>query len=289
MSSDFVLSITTKDTPKQKNPIHVVMWEGTDGTQELLERISQLEKAIHKLTERQSSIFFPTALYPTPCGIEVKSRSNSFTNEFDLNVFRTISKVSGPDASQDAEEEKEQEQEEVDIDEIVNSMKEMDMDEDDMLEGEEEQEEQEVQEEQEDQEVEETKGEEQEVEETKEEEQEETKEEVEETKEEVEETKEEGVEEEHQEVEEEEEDQEVEEEEEYQEEVEEEEEYQEEVEEEEEDQEAEEFKEFLWKGQTYYKDSENLVYQLDTDGDLIDTPIGIWKEESQKLVKYKAV
>jgi len=238
MSNDFVLSITTKDTPKQKNPIHVVMWEGTDGTQELLERISQLEKAIHKLTERQSSIFFPTALYPTPCGIEVKSRSNSFTNEFDLNVFRTISKVSGSDASQDAEEE--QEEEEVDINEIVNSMKEMDIDEDDMLEGED----QEVEEEQEEED--ETKEEEEDQEETKEAEQETKEAEVEETKE-------------------------------------------EEVEEECQDQEAEEFKEFVWKGQTYYKDSENLVYQLDTDGDLIDTPIGIWKEESQKLVKYKAV
>lgn len=271
MSSDFVLSITTKDTPKQKNPIHVVMWEGTDGTQELLERISQLEKAIHKLTERQSSIFFPTALYPTPCGIEVKSRSNSFTNEFDLNVFRTISKVSGSDATADEEQEQEgeQEEEEVDINEIVKSMKEMDMDEDDMLEGDDrlegEVEEEEVEGEEEKEEVEgeeeEEVEEEQEVEVEEEEEQEEEEQE-EEVQEEQEETKE--VEEEEQEV-------------------------QEEVQEEEEAQEAEEFKEFLWKGQTYYKDSENLVYQLDTDGDLIDTPIGIWKEESQKLVKYKAV
>ena len=263
MSSDFVLSITTKDTPKQKNPIHVVMWEGTDGTQELLERISQLEKAIHKLTERQSSIFFPTALYPTPCGIEVKSRSNSFTNEFDLNVFRTISKVSGPDASQDEEQEKEQE---VDIDEIVNSMKEMDMDEDDMLEGED----QEAEVEDQEAEVEDQEAEEQEEagqEEVEEEEEEETKEEGQQ----VEETKEQEEEAEQEEKEAEQEEKEA------------------EQEEEEEDQEAEEFKEFVWKGQTYYKDSENLVYQLDTDGDLIDTPIGIWKEESQKLVKYKAV
>jgi chemotaxis protein histidine kinase CheA len=252
MSSDFVLSITTKDTPKQKNPIHLVMWEGTDGTQELLERISQLEKAIHKLTERQSSIFFPTALYPTPCGIEVKSRSNSFTNEFDLNVFRTISKVSGSDAvdaveetkEDDEEQEQEQEEEEVDIDEIVKSMKEMDIEEDDMLEDQEEDDADRLEEEEKEQEQE-----------TKEEEQEQEQEQEEETKEgeqqEEEETK--------------------------------------EKEQEEQEQEAEEFKEFVWKGQTYYKDSENLVYQLDTDGDLIDTPIGIWKEETQKLVKYKAV
>jgi len=265
MSSDFVLSITTKDTPKQKNPIHVVMWEGTDGTQELLERISQLEKAIHKLTERQSSIFFPTALYPTPCGIEVKSRSNSFTNEFDLNVFRTISKVSGSDtgdAVEETKEEEEQEQEEVDIDEIVNSMKEMDMEEADRLEEDEEEEEQEDEgeEEQEQEEAEET--------EEAKEEQEEEKQELIESKEGEQEQKELIESKEGEEAEEEEEEEEA---------------------KEEELQEAEEFKEFVWKGQTYYKDSENLVYQLDTDGDLIDTPIGIWKEETQKLVKYKAV
>lgn len=262
MSSDFVLSITTKDTPKQKNPIHVVMWEGTDGTQELLERISQLEKAIHKLTERQSSIFFPTALYPTPCGIEVKSRSNSFTNEFDLNVFRTISKVSGSDtgdAVEETKEEEEQEQEEVDIDEIVNSMKEMDMEEADRLEEEEGQED-EGEEEQEQEEAEET--------EEAKEEQEEEKQELIESKEGEQEQKELIESKEGEEAEEEEEEEEA---------------------KEEELQEAEEFKEFVWKGQTYYKDSENLVYQLDTDGDLIDTPIGIWKEETQKLVKYKAV
>ena len=264
MSSDFVLSITTKDTPKQKNPIHVVMWEGTDGTQELLERISQLEKAIHKLTERQSSIFFPTALYPTPCGIEVKSRSNSFTNEFDLNVFRTISKVSGSDtgdAVEETKEEEEQEQEEVDIDEIVNSMKEMDMEEADRLEEEEGQEDEgEEEQEQEQEEAEET--------EEAKEEQEEEKQELIESKEGEQEQKELIESKEGEEAEEEEEEEEA---------------------KEEELQEAEEFKEFVWKGQTYYKDSENLVYQLDTDGDLIDTPIGIWKEETQKLVKYKAV
>jgi hypothetical protein len=267
MSSDFVLSITTKDTPKQKNPIHVVMWEGTDGTQELLERISHLEKAIHKLTERQSSIFFPTALYPTPCGIEVKSRSNSFTNEFDLNVFRTISKVSGSDAGEavrpeEEEQEQEQEEEEVDIDEIVNSMKEMDMEEADRLEEDEDEDEGEEDEEKDEDEgegdadrlEEEKQG---ELVESKEGEQEEEEQEEAEAKEEEQEEAEAKEE--------------------------------QEQEQEEELQEAEEFKEFVWKGQTYYKDSENLVYQLDTDGDLIDTPIGIWKEETQKLVKYKAV
>lgn len=60
-----------------------------------------------------------------------------------------------------------------------------------------------------------------------------------------------------------------------------------EAEEEEQEQEAEELCEFEYKGVTYYRDSENLVYKLDDDGDLDDTPIGIWNEEKQKILKYK--
>jgi len=26
---------------------------------------------------------------------------------------------------------------------------------------------------------------------------------------------------------------------------------------------------------------------MDSDGDLIDTPIGVWREETKKLVRYK--
>ena len=49
-----------------------------------------------------------------------------------------------------------------------------------------------------------------------------------------------------------------------------------------------EYKEVQWKGHTYYVDGEQQVYEMDSDGDLIDTPIGVWREETQKLVRYKA-
>ena len=91
----------------------------------------------------------------------------------------------------------------------------------------------------------------------------------------------EGVEEILEEVEEEEEEQEeveVEEEEEEQEEV--------EVEEEEQEEEALELEEFEYKGVQYYRDAELQVYQLDTDGDLDETPIGVWNEQKQKVLKY---
>jgi len=88
----------------------------------------------------------------------------------------------------------------------------------------------------------------------------------------------------------EEEQEEVEEEAEEQEEVEEEAEVEEEEEQEEEAMEEEEevvtFEEFEYKGVTYYKDSDGQVYQKDADGDLDDTPIGVWNEAKQKLQKY---
>ncbi len=65
-----------------------------------------------------------------------------------------------------------------------------------------------------------------------------------------------------------------------------------EAEEAEEEAEAEEeeqtiqYTEFEYKGVTYFRDTENQVYQVDADGDLDDTPIGIWSEEKQKLLKY---
>ena len=46
------------------------------------------------------------------------------------------------------------------------------------------------------------------------------------------------------------------------------------------------FEEFEYKGITYYKDSDGQVYQKDADGDLDDTPIGLWNEAKQKLQKY---
>jgi hypothetical protein len=56
--------------------------------------------------------------------------------------------------------------------------------------------------------------------------------------------------------------------------------------EEEEAEEAVEYEEIEYKGVTYYKDSENQVYVLDADGDLDDTPVGVWNEEKKKVLKY---
>jgi hypothetical protein len=46
------------------------------------------------------------------------------------------------------------------------------------------------------------------------------------------------------------------------------------------------YTEFTYKGNTYYRDEENLVYQKDEDGDLVDEAIGVWNEEKQKVLKY---
>jgi hypothetical protein len=70
-------------------------------------------------------------------------------------------------------------------------------------------------------------------------------------------------------------------------EVEEEMEVEEEVEEEEEE-DVMQLEPFEWKGVTYYKDSDNQVYQTDADGDIDDSPIGVWNETKQKIVKFAA-
>jgi hypothetical protein len=57
-------------------------------------------------------------------------------------------------------------------------------------------------------------------------------------------------------------------------------------EEDEAEEEALELEEFEYKGVTYYRDSELQVYQLDTDGDLDETAIGVWNESKQKVLKY---
>ena len=59
-----------------------------------------------------------------------------------------------------------------------------------------------------------------------------------------------------------------------------------EAEDEAEDEEALELEEFEYKGITYFRDTENQVYQVDSDGDLDDTPIGVWNAEKQKVLKY---
>jgi hypothetical protein len=76
------------------------------------------------------------------------------------------------------------------------------------------------------------------------------------------------------------------------EEEEEEEEVEEEVEEEEVEEDVEEEEEqelelesFIYKrnGKTYYRDPDNNVYQDDEDGNLIDTPVGVWNETTQRI------
>lgn len=58
----------------------------------------------------------------------------------------------------------------------------------------------------------------------------------------------------------------------------------EEVEEEEEEEAQEvELEEFIYKKKTYYKDAENQVYQMDSDGNLDDSPIGVWNEQTQRI------
>jgi hypothetical protein len=56
--------------------------------------------------------------------------------------------------------------------------------------------------------------------------------------------------------------------------------------EEEVEEEAMELTEFEFKGKTYYRDGDNQVYVQDEDGDLNDTPIGVWNPEKNKILKY---
>ena len=58
-----------------------------------------------------------------------------------------------------------------------------------------------------------------------------------------------------------------------------------EVEEQEEEDGTVELTEFSYKGLTLYRDSEDYVYQTDSEGALIDTPIGIWDNEKQRIKK----
>ena len=44
-----------------------------------------------------------------------------------------------------------------------------------------------------------------------------------------------------------------------------------------------ELEEFIYKKKTYYKDGENQVYQMDSDGNLDDSPIGVWNEQTQRI------
>ena len=51
---------------------------------------------------------------------------------------------------------------------------------------------------------------------------------------------------------------------------------------------AEELEEFEYKGNTFYRDSDNNVFMLDEDGDLVDEPIGTWSAEKNKIVMKRA-
>ena len=53
--------------------------------------------------------------------------------------------------------------------------------------------------------------------------------------------------------------------------------------EEEEEEEAVELEEFTYKNKTYYKDGENQVYQIGSDGELDDNPVGIWNEKTKRI------
>jgi cobalamin biosynthesis protein CobT len=91
------------------------------------------------------------------------------------------------------------------------------------------------------------------------------------------------------EVEQEEEQQEADEEQEEEAEEEQEEEEQEEAEEEQEEEEQEEAEEeeltpFEYKGNTFYRDSENKVFMTDEDGDVVQEPIGTWNPERNRII-----
>jgi len=55
----------------------------------------------------------------------------------------------------------------------------------------------------------------------------------------------------------------------------------------EEAQEAEELEEFEYKGSTYYRDSENNVFMTDSDGELVDQPIGTWNSLKLRIIMTK--
>jgi hypothetical protein len=61
----------------------------------------------------------------------------------------------------------------------------------------------------------------------------------------------------------------------------------EEVEEEEVEEEGEELEleEFVYKrnGKSYYRDQDNNVYQDDEDGNLVDTPVGVWNPKTERI------
>jgi len=237
--------------------------ETNETIKRLLDRISVLEGMVSGLLETQkSSIWFPQGLRPTPSGIEVVSRRESVGAESDIGtVLSQLVRPSGPSNQNNVRT--------VTIaplspDLVAASSR--------LATGPEPYATEEVEEEQAEAEEEqvEAEAEEEQVEAEAEDEQVEAEEQVE-----VEEAEEQAEEEEQVETEE------------AEEQAEEAEEQAEEAEEAEEEQ-VVEYKEIEWKGQSYWVDDNQQVYEMDSDGDLVETPIGVWKEATQKLVRYKS-
>jgi len=263
------LSLNLTQLPNSSAPLHIVLWKGTekedDRVKSLLDRISVLESMVSGLLESQrSSLWFPSCLRPTPTGIDVlpgdsvrgaETRRQSMGAESDIGTV--LSQIVRPT---DAE-----------IRSVNVTCRPVETEvEEPEAEGEAEAEvEEQVEQEEAEEEVE-LEEQEAEVEVEVEEQEAEVEQEV-EAEEEVEEEVE----------------VEVEAEQEAEEEVEVEQEAEQEAEEEAEaEEEIVEYKEIEWKGQTYYVDGQGEVYEMDSDGDLIETPIGVWREATQKLVKY---
>ena len=53
-----------------------------------------------------------------------------------------------------------------------------------------------------------------------------------------------------------------------------------------EEEDVQELEPIEWKGVTYYRDAENQVYELDSDGDINDEPIGVWSVEKKKVLRF---
>ena len=58
------------------------------------------------------------------------------------------------------------------------------------------------------------------------------------------------------------------------------------VQEQEEQEEDDGLEEMEWNGNTYYRDDNLIIYQLNEEGELTD-PVGVWKEKSQTIKFYK--
>ena len=290
MDTNCGVSVNLSHLPNSTTPLHIVLWKGVDTPNPtvtceekplnletnatiklLLDRITVLESMVNGLLETQkSSLWFSQGLRPTPSGIEIVSRRESMGAESDIGTvlsqlvrpsdasdIRTVTiapsreglPLGGPRVNiHDIEESESCEQN--GAEEQAEEQAEVE------VEVEEEQAEEQAEVEVEEEQAEEEQAEEQvEVEvEEQEEEQDEAEEQVEEEQEEEQQA----------------------------------EEQQAEVEvEAEEQEEVEEYKQVEWKGQSYWVDGSQQVYEMDSDGDLIDTPIGIWREETKKLLRYK--